>query len=56
MLIDFELLLRNGRDLIAQGKITCEDSDAAIRNSRKILAASLHGASERKLSNKPDSE
>lgn len=39
MSIDFELLLRKGRDLIAQGKINCEASEAAIGNSRKILAA-----------------
>jgi hypothetical protein len=53
---DIELLLRKGRELIAQSKITVEVSDAAIRRSRESIAALLHAASVRKLSKEQDSK
>lgn len=53
---DIELLLRKGRELIAQAKITVEVSDAAIRRSRESIAALLHAASVRKLSKEQDSK
>ena len=48
MSIDCETLLRKGRDLIAQGKITCEESEAVICNSKRIIARSLHRITQTK--------